>query len=174
MMERLQLLQRLERVMEETEFGWSLLMVGEDQSRKLADLTNDLKRPYSTTGDGKQIQSGYSYWGIEPAIAWQHACNDPYYPVGKDGIDSFEQRWNDLQPALAGVKYHYVSLGPGTGDKDRTVLRTMQPAYPRDAVRPGGHERGDVADVPSADPQSALHEDVPTAAAAGAARLLRR
>ena len=130
MMERLQLLQRLERVMEETEFGWSLLMVGEDQSRKLADLTNDLKRPYSTTGDGKQIQSGYSYWGIEPAIAWQHACHDPYYPVGKDGIDSFEQRWNDLQPDLAGVKYHYVSLGPGTGDKDRTVLQTMQPAYP--------------------------------------------
>jgi hypothetical protein len=27
MMERMQLLQRLERVMEETEFGWSLLMV---------------------------------------------------------------------------------------------------------------------------------------------------
>ena len=89
MMERLQLLRRLERVMEETEFGWSLLMVGEDQSRKLADLTNGLKRPYSTVGDGKQILSGYSYWGIEPAIAWQHACHDPYYPVGKDGIDSF-------------------------------------------------------------------------------------
>jgi Histidine-specific methyltransferase, SAM-dependent len=130
MMERLQLLQRLERVMEETEFGWSLLMVGEDQSRNLADLTNDLKRPYSTTGDGKQILSGYSYWGIEPAIAWRHACHDPYYPVGKDGIDSFAQRWNDLQPALAGAKYHYVSLGPGTGDKDRTVLQTMQPSYP--------------------------------------------
>jgi len=129
MMERLQLLQRLERVMEETEFGWSLLMVGEDQSRKLADLTNDLKRPYSTVGDGKQILSGYSYWGIEPAIAWRHACHDPYYPVGKDGIDSFPQRWNELQPALAGSKYHYVSLGPGTGDKDRRVLQTMQPSY---------------------------------------------
>ena len=50
MVERMQLLLRLERVMEETEFGWSLLMVGEDQSRKLADLTNDLKRPYSTPG----------------------------------------------------------------------------------------------------------------------------
>jgi uncharacterized SAM-dependent methyltransferase len=117
-------------VMEETEFGWSLLMVGEDQSRKLADLTNDLKRPYSTTGDGKQILSGYSYWGIEPAIAWQHACRDPYYPVMKDGIDSFTQRWNDLQPALHGARYHYVSLGPGTGDKDRAVLHTMQPSYP--------------------------------------------
>ena len=89
---------RLERVMEETEFGWSLLMVGEDQSRKLADLTNDLKRPYSTSGDEKQIVSGYSYWGIEPAIAWQHATRDPYYPVMKDGIESFTQRWNDLHP----------------------------------------------------------------------------
>ena len=93
---------RLERVMEETEFGWSLLMVGEDQSRKLADLTNDLKRPYSTSGDEKQIVSGYSYWGIEPAIAWQHATRDPYYPVMKDGIESFTQRWNDLHSALAG------------------------------------------------------------------------
>jgi L-histidine Nalpha-methyltransferase len=130
MVERMQLHQRLERLMEETEFGWSLLMVGEDQSRKLADLTNDLKRPYSTTGDGKQILSGYSYWGIEPAIAWQHACHDPYYPVMKDGIDSFTQRWNDLQPALAGAKYHYVSLGPGTGEKDRAVLYTMQPSHP--------------------------------------------
>ena len=126
----MQLLLRLERVMEETEFGWSLLMVGEDQSRKLADLTNDLKRPYSTSGDGKQILSGYSYWGIEPAIAWQHACRDPYYPVMKDGIDSFTQRWNDLQPALGGAKFHYVSLGPGTGEKDRTVLQTLQPTYP--------------------------------------------
>ena len=126
----MQLLLRLERVMEETEFGWSLLMVGEDQSRKLADLTSDLKRPYSTTGDGKQILSGYSYWGIEPAIAWQHACRDPYYPVMKDGIDSFTQRWNDLQPALGGTKFHYVSLGPGTGEKDRTVLQTLQPTYP--------------------------------------------
>ena len=126
----MQLLLRLERVMEETEFGWSLLMVGEDQSRKLADLTSDLKRPYSTTGDGKQILSGYSYWGIEPAIAWQHACRDPYYPVMKDGIDSFTQRWSDLQPALGGTKYHYVSLGPGTGEKDRAVLQTLQPSYP--------------------------------------------
>jgi L-histidine N-alpha-methyltransferase len=126
----MQLMLRLERVMEETEFGWSLLMVGEDQSRKLADLTNDLKRPYSTSGDEKQIVSGYSYWGIEPAIAWQHATRDPYYPVMKDGIDSFTQRWNDLQPALAGPKFHYISLGPGTGEKDRAVLQTLQPSYP--------------------------------------------
>ena len=130
MMERLQLMLRLERVMEETEFGWSLLMVGEDQSRKLADLTNDLKRPYSTTGDGKQILSGYSYWGIEPAIAWQHAMPRPLLPRGEGRHRLLQQRWNDLQPALAGVKFHYVSLGPGTGDKDRTVLQTMQPAYP--------------------------------------------
>jgi L-histidine N-alpha-methyltransferase len=105
-------------------------MVGEDQSRKLADLTNDLKRPYSTSGDEKQIVSGYSYWGIEPALAWQHACHDPYYPVMKDGIDSFTQRWNDLQPALAGPRFHYISLGPGNGEKDRTVLQTLQPRYP--------------------------------------------
>ena len=130
MVERPGLLLRIDEMMEATDFGWSLLMVGEDQSRKLADLTNDLKRPYSETGDGKQILSGYSYWGIEPAIAWHHACRDPYYPVMKDGIDSFTQRWNALRPALRDSAYHYVSLGPGTGEKDRTVLQSLQPANP--------------------------------------------
>ena len=48
----------------------------------------------------------------------------------KDGIESFTQRWNDLQPVLGGTKFHYVSLGPGTGEKDRTVLQSLQPTYP--------------------------------------------
>ena len=129
-MEGVQILRRLERIIEETDFAWSLCLVGEDQSRKLADLINDLKRPISATGDGKQVVSGYSYWGIEPTIAWQHACNDPYYPVMKDGIDSFARRWRKVQSLLAEQKYHYISLGPGTGEKDRTVLGYLQPHHP--------------------------------------------
>ncbi|MGD0376556.1 MAG: L-histidine N(alpha)-methyltransferase [Streptosporangiaceae bacterium] len=129
-MEGVQILRRLERVIEETDFAWSLCLVGEDQSRKLADLINDLKRPVSATGDGKQVVSGYSYWGIEPTIAWQHACNDPYYPVMKDGIDSFGRRWRTVQALLGEQQYHYISLGPGTGEKDRTVLSYLEPHHP--------------------------------------------
>lgn len=124
-MDDMQLLRRLEAVIRETDFAWSLCLVGEDQSKKLASLTNDLKRPPSATGDGKEVVSGYSYWGIEPTIAWQHACSDPYYPVARDGIRLFARRWRTLQPTLGDQGFHYVSLGPGTGEKDSTVLQTL-------------------------------------------------
>ena len=128
--EHVQLLRRLEKIIEETEFAWSLCIVGEDQSDKLAELTGDLKRPYSTTGDGKQILSGYSYWGIEPTIAWRHACNDAFYPVMKESLASFTRGWQTVRPKLGDVGYHYISLGPGTGEKDRAVLSDLQPRYP--------------------------------------------
>jgi uncharacterized SAM-dependent methyltransferase len=126
-MEDMQLLRRLERVIEETDFAWSLCLVGEDQSKKLADLTGDLKRPPSSNGDGKQFVSGFSYWGIEPAIAWKQACSDDYYRVGKEGIESFGRRWRSVAPKLGSGAYHYVSLGPGTGEKDLTVVSALQP-----------------------------------------------
>ncbi|MEV6798223.1 L-histidine N(alpha)-methyltransferase [Micromonospora rifamycinica] len=129
MVEHLQLLRRLEQIIEETEFAWSLCIIGEDQSDKLAELTGDLKRPYSADGDGKEILSGYSYWGIEPTIAWRHACQDPYYPVMKEGLASFNRGWRNIFGQLTDEKYHYVSLGPGTGEKDRTVLGDLHPRY---------------------------------------------
>lgn len=129
-MESAEMLRRVESVIGETDFAWSLCLVGEDQSRKLAELISDLKRPISATGDGKQVVSGYSYWGIEPTIAWQHACSDPYYPVMKDGIESFGRRWRTVRTLLAEGNYHYISLGPGTGEKDRAVLSYLQPRYP--------------------------------------------
>jgi uncharacterized SAM-dependent methyltransferase len=129
--EHLQLLRRLEKIIEETEFAWSLCIVGEDQSDKLAELTDDLKRPYSASGDGKQIVSGYSYWGIEPTIAWRHACNDAFYPVMKESLNSFARGWRTVRGQLdPDAGYHYVSLGPGNGEKDRVVLSDLQPRYP--------------------------------------------
>lgn len=128
--EHAQLLRRLERIIEETDFAWSLCIVGEDQSDKLAELTGDLKRPYSETGDGKQILSGYSYWGIEPTIAWRHACNDAFYPVMKESLASFTRGWKRVLSQLGDAGYHYISLGPGTGEKDRAVLSDLQPRYP--------------------------------------------
>ncbi|MGF7239044.1 MAG: L-histidine N(alpha)-methyltransferase [Frankia sp.] len=130
-MDHIQLLRRLEKVMEETDFAWSLCLVGEDQSRKLADLTNALKRPASTSGDEKQIASGYSYWGTEPAISWEQACRDRYYPVMKEGIDTFGRRWRSLWSEFSGNKnFHYVSLGPGTGEKDRSILTSLHSENP--------------------------------------------
>lgn len=113
-----------------TTFPWSLCLVGEDQSRKLAELLHDLRRPYSDSGAGKRITSGYSYWGVDPTVAWVRACSDPFYPVMKAGIESFVHRWVELHDALEDRPYHYVSLGPGTGDKDRTVIEALRRSNP--------------------------------------------
>ena len=34
---------------------WTLCLIGEDQSNKLAELTQGLRGEFSTTGDGKEI-----------------------------------------------------------------------------------------------------------------------
>ncbi|MGY0004023.1 L-histidine N(alpha)-methyltransferase [Micromonospora sp. I033] len=128
--EQLKLLRRLEKVISETEFSWSLCLVGEDQSRKLNELAAELQRPFSSTGDEKRIVSGYSYWGIEPAVNWQRACTDPNYPVMRDGIETFSRRWRNLHSRHNGRPYHYISLGPGTGEKDAVVLADLHPLNP--------------------------------------------
>ena len=120
----------LRAALEGTTFPWSLCLVGEDQSRKLAELLHDLRRPYSDSGAGKRITSGYPYWGVDPTVEWVRACSDPFYPVMKAGIESFVHRWGGLQDALEDRPYHYVSLGPGTGDKDRTIIEGLRQANP--------------------------------------------
>src|SRR5438132_12265283 len=74
--------------------GWSLCFIGEDQASKLGTLANDLKKGFSETGDGKQVASGFSYWGIGPAIAWMVACKDRLYPVMSEGIRHFSGLWD--------------------------------------------------------------------------------
>ncbi|MEM7727316.1 MAG: L-histidine N(alpha)-methyltransferase [Cyanobacteria bacterium P01_A01_bin.45] len=108
----------------ERDLGWTLCFIGgEDQSKKLTELTKHLRKGFSESGDGKEIPSGFAYWGITPTIAWAYACNDPLYLVMKEGIDSFEGRWRKIQSKLDINKYHYVSLGVGTGMKDKSILR---------------------------------------------------
>src|ERR1017187_1093637 len=112
---------RVAQAINDAPLGWTLSFIGEDQSDKLAVLTEDLRREFSETGDGKQFASGFSYWGIGPTLAWERACNDPLYRVMKRSIDSFPERWNHVRPYLT-APYHYVSLGVGTGTKDRRIL----------------------------------------------------
>jgi L-histidine N-alpha-methyltransferase len=125
-LDRSPLMSGLETILNETDFAWSLGLVGEDQASKLAMLTGDLRRRVSTTGDGKRITSGFSYLGIEPAIAWANACRDHLYPVMKQSIESFDRRWCSIRPSLDGRPYHYVSLGPGDGQKDGAILQHLR------------------------------------------------
>lgn len=104
---------------------WSLCLVGDEPERKLQDLVADLTKPSSSTGDGKRITSGYAYWGIEPTFAWARSCTDPLYLVMRESIESFTTGWADIRPQLDGERYHYVSLGPGTGQKDAIIIRDL-------------------------------------------------
>ncbi|MFD7159719.1 L-histidine N(alpha)-methyltransferase [Kribbella sp. NPDC059898] len=126
MTEPVPVIRKLERALADDDFAWSLLLVGEDQTDKLATLTGDLRGPFSDSGDGKQITSGFSYWGIGPTIAWANATNDPFYLVMKAGTESFLRHWRKLRPHVENGGFHLVSLGVGTGVKDRTILSDMR------------------------------------------------
>jgi uncharacterized SAM-dependent methyltransferase len=119
-------IRKLEHALADDDFAWSLVLTGEDQTDKLATLTGDLRGPFSTTGDGKQITSGFSYWGIGPTIAWANATNDPFYLVMKAGAESFLRHWRKVRPHVENGGFHVVSLGVGTGVKDRTILSDMR------------------------------------------------
>jgi uncharacterized SAM-dependent methyltransferase len=124
--EPVHVIRKLEQALADDDFAWSLLLVGEDQTDKLATLTGDLRGPYSTTGESKQITSGFSYWGIGPTIAWANATNDPFYLVMKAGTESFLRHWRKVKPHVDKAGFHLVSLGIGTGVKDRTIIEDMR------------------------------------------------
>jgi len=123
--EPVHVIRKLEQALADDDFAWSLVLVGEDQTDKLATLTGDLRGPFSKTGDGKQITSGFSYWGIGPTIAWANATNDPFYLVMKAGAESFLRHWRRIRPHVDKGGFHFVSLGVGTGVKDRTILADL-------------------------------------------------
>ncbi|WP_328988370.1 L-histidine N(alpha)-methyltransferase [Kribbella sp. NBC_01245] len=130
MSEPVHVIRNLEKALADDDFAWSLLLVGEDQTDKLAALTSDLRAGHSETGDGKQISSGFSYWGIGPTIAWAHAVSDPFYLVMKAGAESFVRHWQKIRPHVAKDGFHFVSLGVGTGQKDRVILEDLRAAKP--------------------------------------------
>ncbi|HEX5741151.1 MAG TPA: L-histidine N(alpha)-methyltransferase [Pilimelia sp.] len=115
---------RLEGALHRTDFPWSLCLVGEDPTIKLSRLTEGLRG--DDNGDGKHVSSGFSYWGFGPAIAWARACGDPFYPVMYRSIQAFASKWKRVLPELGDRRFHYVSLGVGTGAKDRIVLDDLR------------------------------------------------
>jgi L-histidine Nalpha-methyltransferase len=126
-----QQLNRIEEAIDKALPGWFLCFVGEDQSKMLAALTHDLRRRSSIDDEGKRISSGFSYWGTGPTMAWALACNDPFYLVMKESSESFPSRWAQILAHLDYSGYHYVSLGIGTGDKDRHILHDLYKANTR-------------------------------------------
>jgi uncharacterized SAM-dependent methyltransferase len=47
-----------------------------------------------------------------------------------DSMEAFARLWDACHGVLAGTKYHYVSLGVGTGDKDRHVIDRLADDQP--------------------------------------------
>lgn len=121
---------RIDSTLAGDDFAWSVTLVGEDQSDKLATLAQYLDDGHSSTGDGKRVPSGYSYWGIGPTIAWFNASNDPTYMVIKVGTEMFRKQWRTISPLVTDECVHLVSLGVGTGAKDGMFLETMWQANP--------------------------------------------
>jgi L-histidine Nalpha-methyltransferase len=119
----------LSRAIEHAHLGWTLCFIGEDQTDRVAQLTQDLEEGQSSGGNGKRFASGFSYWGIGPTLAWTRACTDPMYLVAKKGIEHFSGHWQHCAPKLTDCA-HYVSLGVGTGQKDRVILRTLLDHHP--------------------------------------------
>lgn len=116
----------LENYFNQSSLKWSLCFTGEDESSKLGELIGELKNGFSNSGNGKQIPSGFSYWGIVSTLSWKSTCSDPLYPVMSDGISSFNKRWNNIfNGSFTTDKFHYVSLGVGTGDKDNEILKHL-------------------------------------------------
>jgi uncharacterized SAM-dependent methyltransferase len=121
---------RIDRTLAGDDFAWSVTLVGEDQSDKLATLAQFLDDGHSVSGDGKRVPSGYAYWGIGPTIAWFNASNDPTYMVIKVGTEMFRRQWRSISPLVTDECVHLVSLGVGTGAKDGMFLETMRRANP--------------------------------------------
>jgi L-histidine Nalpha-methyltransferase len=121
----------LESPADGADLGWTLCFIGDSQETKLAELVKELKSNFSETGDGKQIVSGFSYWGIGPTIAWANTCADPFYPVMRQSILSFNSRWQQIYSGdIQTQEFHYVSLGVGTGEKDRHILASLVAKQP--------------------------------------------
>jgi hypothetical protein len=111
-MEPLNFVKLLENSINEPGLGWTLCFIGEDQSRKLAELTQELRREFSQTGDGKEILSGFSYWGIGPTIAWNNACNDRFYLLTLPGVNArgfLDLRHNLLMQVFTNKSRGFIS-----------------------------------------------------------------
>lgn len=76
-------------------------------------------------GKPRHIKEGYQYVGGFPAHLWKLATADDNYRLLSEGIKTFWKRWQKIRPHLR-EPMNYVSIGPGTGEKDRSILKHLQ------------------------------------------------
>jgi uncharacterized SAM-dependent methyltransferase len=76
-------------------------------------------------GVSRRIEDGYQYVGGFPAHMWRQAALDNSYKTLHYGIVTFPARWKRLKQHL-GSSMHYVSIGPGTGEKDSHILHHLE------------------------------------------------
>lgn len=88
---------------------------------RIGEVMNAIK---GIEGESKYIKEGYQYVGDGPAHQWKLATADDHYKTMSYGISSFHEEWQDIQAQL-NCPYHYVSIGPGTGEKDQEILRHL-------------------------------------------------
>ena len=48
----------------------------------------------------------------------------------KAGSESFQRHWRKISPHVDNGGFHFVSLGVGTGQKDRTILDDLHRSHP--------------------------------------------
>jgi L-histidine Nalpha-methyltransferase len=93
---------------------------------QIADRRGKAMNTLKGIGDEpKRMKDGYQYVGPFPSHRWRVATTDEHYKTLSYGISQFPRAWPPIRKALD-QPYHYVSIGPGTGEKDRIVLRHLQ------------------------------------------------
>jgi L-histidine Nalpha-methyltransferase len=75
----------------------------------------------------RRIEDGYQYVGGLPAHMWKAAATDGQYKTLSYGISTFWKRWAEIVN-ITTIPKHYVSIGPGTGEKDATILEYLREA----------------------------------------------
>jgi L-histidine Nalpha-methyltransferase len=83
--------------------------------------------------ESRYIKEGYQYAGGFAAHLWRLATVDDTYKTLSYGISNFHRHWRNVEERLK-VRCHYVSIGPGTGEKDQVVLRYLQSLPGNDTI----------------------------------------
>lgn len=121
---------RLEKALSQGWGRWSLNLEGQDPRNVIKDLATALRGEPPDFG-GKRIPNRYRYVGLGPTLAWVSVSTDWTYPLTYESREAFARLWDACMPDLGATKYHYVSLGIGSGEKDRHVLDRLMTSADR-------------------------------------------
>ncbi|HET7454152.1 MAG TPA: L-histidine N(alpha)-methyltransferase [Solirubrobacterales bacterium] len=114
-------LSKLTRLLAEEDSPLALGLWERGASVRIGQVTQAIKGGSKKV---RRIEDGYQYVGGFPAHMWKLATADTQYKTLSHSISTFPKRWNTLRKEIE-ARMHYVSIGPGTGEKDGTVLKHL-------------------------------------------------